>query len=137
MYILIHQATPSSYSAHINSQTSLSLTIAMNPLHSLDSSSTESDVFYVERSLEEDSPIRSNTLAVLNSTELSGALARETISFSSVTSPEPRIVTTDSDSNEPTIPYGFGSQHPTVPPSLNDLNFPPNRFAVLATIGVI
>ena len=64
-------------------------------------------------------------------------MTRETITISSVASPEPRIVTIDSDSNEPTIPYGFGSQHPIVPPSLNDLNLPPNPFNVLATVGVI
>ena len=46
-------------------------------------------------------------------------------------------MTLDSDSNEPTIPYGFGSQQPILPPSLNDLNLPPNLFNVLATITVI
>ena len=104
---------------------------------SLDSSSTESDVFYVERSLEEGSPIRNNTHAILNSTELSGAMEREVITISSVASPIPRIVTLDSDSNDPTIPYGFGSQQSIVPPSLKDLNLPPNPFNVLATMAVI
>ena len=46
-------------------------------------------------------------------------------------------MTLDSDSNEPTIPYGFGSQHPNVPPSLIDLNLPTNPFNVLATMAVI
>ena len=82
-------------------------------------------------------PIRNNIQAVLNSTELSGAMARETITISSVASPEPRTVTIDSDSNEPTIPHGFGSQHPIVPPSLNDLNLLPNPFNVLATMAVV
>ena len=109
----------------------------MNPLLSLDSSSTESDVFYVERSSEEGSPIRNNTPAVFNSLELSGVMAREPITISSVASHEPRIVTIDSYSNEPTIPYGFASQHPIVPPSLNDINLPPNSFNVLATMAVI
>ena len=104
---------------------------------SLDFSSTESDVFYVERSSEEGSQIRNNTPAILNSTELSGAMERETITISSVASPEPRIVTLDSDSKEPTIPYGFGSQHPIVPLSLNDLNLPLDPFNVLATRAVI
>ena len=103
---------------------------------SLDST-TDSDVFYVDCSSDERSPIRNNTPAVLNSTELSGAMERETITISSVASPEPRIVTIDSDSNEPTIPYGFGSQHPIVPPSLNDLNLPPNPFNEMATMAVI
>ena len=109
----------------------------MNPTPSLDSSSTESDVFYVERSSEEGSPIRRNTPAIFNSTELSAAMARETITISFVVSPEPRIVTIKSDSNEPTVPYGFGSQHPIVPPSLNDLNLPPSPFNVVATMAVI
>ena len=109
----------------------------MNPLLSLDSSSTESDVVWVERSSGEGSPIRNNTPAVLNSTELSGAMGRETVTISSVASPEQQTVTIDSDSNEPTIPYAFGSQHPMVPPNLNDLNLPPNSFNVLATMAAI
>ena len=103
---------------------------------SLDSS-TDSDIFYVVRSSAEGSPIRINTPAILNSTELSGAIAKETITISSVLSPEPQIVTIDSDSNEPTIRYGFGNQHPIVPPNLNDLNLPHNPFNVLATMAVI
>ena len=104
---------------------------------SLDSSSTESDVFYVEQSSLEGSPIRSNTPAILNLTEISGAMEREVITISSVASPEPRIVTLDSDFNDPTITYGFGSQQPFGPPSLNDLNLPPNPFNVLATMAVV
>ena len=103
---------------------------------SLDSS-TGSDVFYVERSSAESSPIRNNTPLILNWTELSGAMARETITISSVTSPEPQIVTIDSESNKPTFPYGFGNQHPVMPPSLNDLNLPHKTFNVLATMAVI
>ena len=133
----LHQATSSNLVAPIISQTSLSLKIAMNSLLSLDSSSTESDVSYVERSSEEGSPARNNTPAVLNSTQLSRAMARETITMSSVTSLEPQIVTIDWDSNEPTIPYGFGSQHPIKPPILKDLSLPQNPFIVLATLAVI
>ena len=33
--------------------------------------------------------------------------------------------------------YGFGQQHPIVPPSLNDLNLPPNPFNILATMAVV
>ena len=64
-------------------------------------------------------------------------MEREAITVSSVTSPEPQLVTIDSNSNEPTFPYAFGTQHPIVPPSLNDLNLPPNPFNVLATMAVI
>ena len=109
----------------------------MNRNLSLDSSSAESDVFYVERSSEESSPIRNNTPVFLNSTELSGAMARDTITISSVASPEPQIVAIDSDSNDPTFSYGFGNQHPIMPPSLIDLNLPHNPFNMLATMAVI
>ena len=93
--------------------------------------------FYERRSSEQVSPISNNTPAVFNSTELSGTMARETIAISSVASPEQRIVTIHSDSNEPTIPHGFGSHYPIVPPSLIDLNLPPNPFIVLDTMAVI
>ena len=103
----------------------------------MDSCSTESVVFYVEQTSTEGSAIRNNTPAILNSTEISGAMEREVITISSVASPEPRIVTLDSDSNDPTMSYGFGNQQPIVPPSLNDLNLPPNPFNVLATMALI
>ena len=46
------------------------------------------------------------------------------------------IFTINDDSNEPTIPYGFGRQFPIFPPSLNDLNLPPNLFNILATTAI-
>ena len=104
---------------------------------SLDSCSTESDVSYVEQTSTEGSPIRNNNPAILNSTEISGAMEREIITISSVASSKPRIVTLDSDSNDPTMLYRFGNEQPIVPPSLNDLNLPPNPFNVLATMAVI
>ena len=64
-------------------------------------------------------------------------MEQEAKTISSVASPEPQKVTIDSDSNEPTFPYAFGTQHPIVPPSLNDLNLPPNPFNVLATMTVV
>ena len=64
-------------------------------------------------------------------------MARETITISSVASLQPQIVTIDSDSNDSTIPYGFGSHNPVVPLSLNDLKLPPNPLNVLATMAVI
>ena len=99
--------------------------------------STDSDVFYVEHSLAENCLIRNNTPAILNSTLLSGAMEPEAITISSVASLEPQRVTIESDSNEPTFPYAFVTQHPIAPPSLNDLNLPPKHFNVLATIAVI
>ena len=104
---------------------------------SLSSSSTDSDVFYVEQSSVERSPIRHSTPVFLDSTTMSGVMEIEVITISSVASPEPRIVTLDSDPNDPTMPYGFGNQYPIVPPSLNDLNLPPNPFNVLVTMAVI
>ena len=100
-------------------------------------SATDSDVFYVEHSSPERSPIRINTPAILNSTQLSGAMEPEAITTSSVASREPQTVTIESDSTEPTFPYAFGTQHPIVPPNLNDINLPPNPFNMLATMAVI
>ena len=56
-------------------------------------------------------------------------------SISTIVSPQPYIFTINDDSNEPTIPYGFGQQLPIVPPSLNDLSRPPNIFNILATMA--
>ena len=98
---------------------------------------TDSDVFYVEQSSPERSPIRNNSPAILNSTQLSGAMEPESITISSVASSKPQIVTIDSDSNKPTFPYAIGTQQPIVPPSQNDLNLPLNPFNVLATMAVI
>ena len=100
-------------------------------------SSTDSEVFYVEHSSPECSSTRNNTPAILNSIQLSGDMEPVTITVSSIASPEPQLLTIDSDSNEPTLLYAFGIQHPIVPTRLNDLNLPPNPFNVLATMAVI
>ena len=99
--------------------------------------SIDSDVFYVEQSSSDQSPPRPNTPIVLNCTEKSGNDTRETISMSSIASPDPHIVTIDSDSNETPKPYGFGRQLPCISPNLNDLNLPPNQFKSLATTAVV
>ena len=98
--------------------------------------SDDSDVFYVEQSSIEPSPQRHNTPNILNSTEISEQHTTRMPSISSKASPEPRIFTIDKDSNEPTMPYGFGRQLPIVPPSLNDLNLPANPFIILATTAI-
>ena len=98
--------------------------------------STDSDVFYVKQSSNDQSIPKPNTPIVLNSTEISGDDARVMISISSIASPEPQIVTIDDDSNEPTMSFGFGRQLPIIPPSLNDLNLPPNPFNILATMAI-
>ena len=103
----------------------------MNRNLSLDSSPTESDVFYMDRSSEEGSPITNNTPAVLNSPDLSGAMATQTASL------EPRSVPIYSNFNQPTFPYWFGNQEPIMPPSLNVLNLPYNPFNLLPTMVVI
>ena len=103
---------------------------------SLSLNSTDSDVFYVEQSSNDQSIPRPNTPIVLNSEEISGDDTREMISISSIASPEPQIVTIDDDSNEPTRPCGFGRRFPIVPPSLNDLDLPPNPFNILATMAI-
>ena len=103
----------------------------------LSHNSIDSDVFYVEQSSNDSSLPRPNTRIVFNSTEMSGDDTREMISISSIASPEPWVVTIDSDSNEPTKPYGFGRQLPIISPNLNDLNLPPNPFNILATRAVV
>ena len=57
-------------------------------------------------------------------------------SICTIASPEPQIVRFIDDSNEPTMPYGFGRQLAIVPSSLNDLNLPPNPFNILATMAI-
>ena len=99
--------------------------------------STDSDVFYVEQISNEPSPRRNNSPDILNSTERSEHQAARMPSISTIASPQPHIFTINDDSNEPTIPYGFGRQLPMVPPSLNDLNLPPNPFSILATMAVV
>ena len=94
-------------------------------------------VFYVEKSSSELSQQRHNTPNILNSTETSEQHTARMPSISSIASPEPRIFTIDDDSNEPTMPYGFGRQLPIVPPSLNDLNLPPNPFIILNTMAIV
>ena len=98
--------------------------------------SSDSDVFYVEQSSNEPSPQRNNSPNILNSTELSEHRTAGMPSISPIASPEPHILTIDDDSNEPTMPYEFGRQLPIVPPSLNDLNLPPNAFNIMATMAV-
>ena len=73
----------------------------------------------------------------LNSTELSRIHTGDIPTLSSVTSFEPNTVTVDDDSIDPTFPYGFGAQQPIVPPSLNELNLPPNPFNILAAMKVV
>ena len=99
--------------------------------------SDDSDVFYVEQSSSELSPQRHNTPTILNSNEISEQHTAKIPSISSKASPEPRIFTIDDNSNEPTMPYGFGRQLPIVPPSLNDMNFPPNPFKILNTMASV
>ena len=98
--------------------------------------STDSDVFYVEKISNEPSPRRNNSPDILNSTETSQYHAVRMPSISTIVSPQPYIFTINDDSNEPTVAAGFGRQHPIVPPSLNDLNLPPNPFNIVATMAI-
>ena len=119
--------TIKNYSTH-------SLYFDMSSNISLDS--TDSDVFYVEQISNEPSPERNNSPNILNSTELSKHHATRMPSISTIASPEPYIFMINDDSNEPTIPHGFERQLPIVPPSLNDLNLPPNPFNIPATMAI-
>ena len=107
----------------------------MSSTISLDS--TDSDVFYVEQLSDAPSPRRNNSPDILYSTEHSQHRAMRMPSISTIASPQPHIFTINDDSNEPTMPYGFGRQLPIIPPSLNDLNLPPNPFNILATMAVV
>ena len=99
--------------------------------------STDSDVFYVEQLSDEPSPRGKISPDILNSTERLEHQAARMPSISTIASPQPHIFTINDDSNEPTIPHGFGRQLPIVPPSLNDLNLPPYPFNILATMAVV
>ena len=67
-------------------------------------SSIDRQVFYEEQSSDDPSLHKPNTPIVLNSTEMSGKDTWEMISVTSIASPGPQLVTTDSDSIEPTMP---------------------------------
>ena len=101
--------------------------------------SEDSDVFFVEQISNEPSPQRNNSPNILNSTEKSHTHMARMPSVSSIASSEPQILTIHDDSKEPiiTTPYQFRRQLPIVPPSLNDLNLPPNPFNILATMAVV
>ena len=122
------------YSTYFSStHNPISITMSLNSSVNF----TDSDVFYVEQLSDEPSPRRNNTPDILNSTERTDHQAMRMPSVSTIASPQPHFVTIDDDSNQITIPYGFGQQHPIVPPSLNDLSLPPNPFNVLATMQVV
>ena len=114
---------------HLISFTKISSNISM--------ASSDSDVFYMDQVSSEPSPQRNNSPNILNSAETSQTYAARLPSVLSIASPEPQIFTIDDDSNEPTMPYGFGRQLPIVPPSLNDRNLPPNPFNILNTMAVV
>ena len=96
--------------------------------------SLDSDVFHVEQYSGEQSPPRNNTPDILKLTELSGVLAREVFTISTVASSEPQIVTIESVSNEPTLPYGYGIQQSIIPQNFNDLNIPMIPFNVITLV---
>ena len=99
--------------------------------------SEDSDMFFVEQKPNEPSPQRNNSPNILNSTEISHTDTAGRPSVSSIASPEPQILTINDNSDEPTMPYGFGRQLPIILLSLNDLNLPPNPFNILATMAVV
>ena len=109
----------------------------MNPLLSLDSSSTKSDVFVW--SAHQKKVVRPGTILRQSSNQRNHHEQWQGRQLLSPPLPRSnhRLSQFDSASNEPLFTYGFGSQHPIVPPSLNDLNLPPNPFNVLAAVAVV
>ena len=101
----------------LNQKTIYFLFLQFNMVSNISIDSVDSDVFFKEKISNEPSPQRHNSQNILNSTEISQSHAAGMPSVSSIASPEPRILTVDDDSNEPTMPYGFGRQLPIVPPS--------------------
>ena len=100
---------------------------------SSNSLSTDSYVFYVERLSAGHSPTRKNTPKVLNSIQLSGPLAREVITISSVASLGPQIVTIEPNWIKPTMFQGNGRQQLIIILSINYLNLPMNTFRVMTS----
>ena len=99
--------------------------------------SIDSDVFFGEQIFSEPSPQRNISLNYINSTEQLRTHTKEMPKYSSFASSESDIVSIDDNSNEPTFRYGLGAQQPIVPPSLNNLNLPPNPYNILAAMTVI
>ena len=96
---------------------------------------TESDVFCVERLLGQHNLHRSKTSENVNSTHLSGAIAREVITISSVAPPEPQGVTIESNSIVFTLFYGYGRQQPEIRFSLTGLKLLGNAYNVMTPIS--
>ena len=94
-------------------------------------------MLFVEQTSNEPSPQPHNSPIILNSTEPSQNHTAGLPSVSSIAYPQPQILIINDNSKEPTMPYGFGRQLPIVPPSLNDLNLPPNPFNILAKMVVV
>ena len=99
--------------------------------------SIDCDVSFAEQLSREPSPQRNNSPNNFNSTDLSGLHTREMPTLSSVTSPEPDIVTLEDDSSDPTFLCQFRAQQPIVPPNWNNLYPPSHPFNVLATMAVV
>ena len=100
------------YSSFFSSTYIILINIMMS---NISMASEDSDVFHVEQSSTEPSIERQNTSDIFNSTELSEHHVARIPSVSSIASPQPHIITINDDSNEPTMPYGFGRQIPIVP----------------------
>ena len=109
-----------------------SVAIILNPplpwtyfdLYNLMPSQETPRFFNVEQSSSEKNPPCQNTPAKLNSKELSGAFAREVNTISSVSFPEPHIVTIESEFSESTNSYRYERQEPINPLAWMTLTYP-------------
>ena len=105
----------------------------MSLVDSLVRLSRDSDASCVERSSGKQTPTRHNTQNVIISAELSevhvGDMNLVMMTVVPPTSPQPNFVTMESDTKEPTIPFGCGRQDPVIPAQFELVAQPFQRFS--------
>ena len=103
--------------------------VSINPI--------DSDVFFCGATTKRAQTTTQQLPNFLLSMEISEMHTKEMPILSTVATSEPDFVTFDDYSNDPTSPYWFRAQQPTVPPCLNELNLPPNPSTILAIMALV
>ena len=106
--------------------------LKLNTASNISIDSLDSNVSFMEQLSKEPRSQRNNSPNNLNLTKLSETSATEMLTVSSVASPNHKLEFSTMTSLN--WQCGFGRQLPIIPPSLNDLNLPPNPFNILATM---